>query len=636
MMIGGCNGLWLALFAICASPLWAAHYCIVVMESSHVVPMIGLSKELISRGHQVSFAVDEAYMTKVRKQFSEEENKKIVHYETHVNFREHLKKKGPEDEEEFRSYISMMPYWTNTLLPMWFIPNMFGLISAEVLINLKETLRKEPVDSLPDAIVVDSFVPFVFDLDQKGAIAQGKRIKAINFISTDATYFAYPYTMRRHPIATSSLRHSEYHSSLPLQIGDHLIQLLNLIVSYTYAPLMYNYVRWTKGLPSSEWNAWSHNFKYPTISVGAPGLSRPVSLPPHIFQVGPMEPPQNSEAKNSIAVVAPEVTQRVSGLLSSWSAEGKKVVYTALGTEASPPARVVRGIAAALGGLDDDFAALWAASEWVEKQLRGDPEAFEYVREKEEKGLLKVERFVPQKAVLSHPAVVCFFSHGGWNSLNEALLLGKPLVMLPFFGDQPANSVLLEEKGAAVALSKFMTPAEMRERVTGFLSDAERLANAALHAKRLGGVLRKAGGSTRGADLLEWCGGGEGTEDAVDRVGGGAYCEDFVDPSDAGSNPFWSFLGPVLSGWLARVHIDLWIVDLIVVYALYLLIRLVVRCVFACVRFVFSCIAWVLRCGNRREKSRAVSKQQKRKVEVSQSTSSTVSSEASEKTDKLE
>ncbi len=57
---------------------------------------------------------------------------------------------------------------------------------------------------------------------------------------------------------------------------------------------------------------------------------------------------------------------------------------------------------------------------------------------------------VDQQQVLS--AADVFVSHGGSNSFHESLLLGVPLVVTPFFGDQPLTGRRVEELGVGVNL----------------------------------------------------------------------------------------------------------------------------------------------------------------------------------------
>ncbi|BCB74944.1 hypothetical protein GCM10022251_54470 [Phytohabitans flavus] len=62
----------------------------------------------------------------------------------------------------------------------------------------------------------------------------------------------------------------------------------------------------------------------------------------------------------------------------------------------------------------------------------------------------RVHRKVNQQEVLSRADV--FVSHGGGNSLHEAVLCQVPMVVVPFFGDQMLISRRVEELGIGIAL----------------------------------------------------------------------------------------------------------------------------------------------------------------------------------------
>ncbi|XP_045783991.1 UDP-glucosyltransferase 2-like [Maniola jurtina] len=58
----------------------------------------------------------------------------------------------------------------------------------------------------------------------------------------------------------------------------------------------------------------------------------------------------------------------------------------------------------------------------------------------------------PQLDILCHPNVLAFVSHGGMLSISEAAHCGKPLLTVPFFGDQFSNSAAVRESGLGTTL----------------------------------------------------------------------------------------------------------------------------------------------------------------------------------------
>ncbi|MPC30605.1 UDP-glucuronosyltransferase 2B14 [Portunus trituberculatus] len=59
-------------------------------------------------------------------------------------------------------------------------------------------------------------------------------------------------------------------------------------------------------------------------------------------------------------------------------------------------------------------------------------------------GNVRISSWLPQQDILAHHNVKVFISHGGLLSLQESIFHEKPLLVLPVFGDQPKNGMLVE------------------------------------------------------------------------------------------------------------------------------------------------------------------------------------------------
>ncbi|TKY50967.1 UDP-glycosyltransferase 84B1 [Spatholobus suberectus] len=115
------------------------------------------------------------------------------------------------------------------------------------------------------------------------------------------------------------------------------------------------------------------------------------------------------------------------------------VIYVSFGSLVVLSAKQLESIAKALKNSNRPFL-------WVIKPREGEetlPLPHGFVEETKEKGM--VVPWCPQTKVLSHPAIACFLTHCGWNSMLEAITTGTPMIAWPQWSDQPTNAKLISD-----------------------------------------------------------------------------------------------------------------------------------------------------------------------------------------------
>jgi len=106
--------------------------------------------------------------------------------------------------------------------------------------------------------------------------------------------------------------------------------------------------------------------------------------------------------------------------------------------------------------------------------------------------------FWPQLEVISRVDLVV--TPCGFNTLNESLYFGKPLLAIPMANDQFGNGNLVEQQGCGLKLRfRRLTVDQLKETVERLLTE-EKFSTT---AKKIGAALKQSGGSKRGAELLE-------------------------------------------------------------------------------------------------------------------------------------
>lgn len=160
------------------------------------------------------------------------------------------------------------------------------------------------------------------------------------------------------------------------------------------------------------------------------------------------------------------------------------VVYVSLGTVFNAEPRLLRTLATALATLGGTV---------VVSTGRTDPAALGQVPP----GVL-VRRFVPQPEVLCRAAL--FVTHGGMNSVNEALYAGVPMLVVPQGADQPMVARRVEELGAGLSLA---TRDVTEDAVLGLARRLLQRPGFRAAAATLRAAQHQAGGPRRAADELE-------------------------------------------------------------------------------------------------------------------------------------
>jgi MGT family glycosyltransferase len=163
----------------------------------------------------------------------------------------------------------------------------------------------------------------------------------------------------------------------------------------------------------------------------------------------------------------------------------KPLIYISLGTASNNRPEFFRACIEALGG--GDWQIVMAVGTQVERSALGTIP-----------GNFIVRAFVPQLEIL--PRASLFLTHGGMNSINEALSFDVPLVVVPQMADQFWVAKRVEELGAGKRLPLQKIDAALLRRVAEEVLFQPAYAQA---AARVGKSLREAGGQQKATDEIQ-------------------------------------------------------------------------------------------------------------------------------------
>jgi len=116
-----------------------------------------------------------------------------------------------------------------------------------------------------------------------------------------------------------------------------------------------------------------------------------------------------------------------------------------------------------------------------------------------------LQPWVAQKALLHHPAVAAFMSHGGIESAHEAMGAALPMVVMCVSADQCTNAGKLKDLGMAMAVTKRDVRAgQLGAALASVLADSDGSYRAAAAKMRAMAAVAGRGAADRAADVLEF------------------------------------------------------------------------------------------------------------------------------------
>jgi MGT family glycosyltransferase len=162
-------------------------------------------------------------------------------------------------------------------------------------------------------------------------------------------------------------------------------------------------------------------------------------------------------------------------------AERKGTVFCSLGTLQGRRTKLFRQVAQACDELDLRLVITTGG--------RGSGTALEGLP-----GSTQVFDWVPQAAVIAQADLVV--THGGMNTVLDALAQGRPTVVMPLVFEQPATAARIAYSGAGLGVTRRLP---IREAIRQATESESIKARARIVAKEIS----SAGGATRAADLIE-------------------------------------------------------------------------------------------------------------------------------------
>ncbi|RYP44082.1 hypothetical protein DL768_009427 [Monosporascus sp. mg162] len=214
------------------------------------------------------------------------------------------------------------------------------------------------------------------------------------------------------------------------------------------------------------------------------GFDTPRAHSPLLCQIGPL-------VSQTWDPLTPE--------LSEFLEKRSSVAYVSFGTLATlPPSRATKlwlTLKALLkeGHLDGVI--------WSLKRIPAPEKGEEQIKSN---GNILILPWVPQRAVLAHPAIRLFLTHAGTGSTNEALYHGNAMLCMPIHGDQNACALRTEANGIGLRIDKHtFTVGEAVHKAKILLQDVDGAVNADVLRMQRIAVTRATSGPREAASKIQ-------------------------------------------------------------------------------------------------------------------------------------
>lgn len=409
----------------------------------HVVPLARLAEELTSRGHRVSFAVQEdgrSFCHKTGATVIPIRRAALTTQERRTEIR-----KVCRESSLYRGILSLVSHV--------YVPE-----SQSLYDSLSEIVIKDR----PHVMVIDIGAFSVMDLAELHGIPCVINNPSLRF-SFDQPYYvpAWGSGISRRMDLLDSLISSVYP------------RVLSVGLTQTFMDL--NRMRKERGLPlyRTPQDIFRNVFTIVNTHVG---LEYPQAFEPFTKMTGPFLP-----------ITHDPPSYRLEGWLNS-NAKPVVLVLTGSGSMSYYEDWQLRILAQGL--YDSHFRVLWA----LRKRDREFLDMFQPTQ-------LRVKKNFAQWPFLSHPRVAMVVSPCGAGSTQEALVGGKPLICLPIMGDQLDVASRVQDHGCGISIGKERMNSLFLAKV---ITTLYRNASFRKCAARMSKILRSGGGVVSAADFIEY------------------------------------------------------------------------------------------------------------------------------------